>query len=54
MAEAFLISQTKLLQQNSAQRPHPTTPGSVETHFTLALVDFCLAMLNRNEFLYVD
>jgi hypothetical protein len=31
----------------------PGTPADVDPAYATALADFCLALLNRNEFLYV-
>jgi hypothetical protein len=58
MANEFLDSQTELLRGRlRARRPValPTTlPDGIDPARAAALVDFCLAILNRNEFLYVN
>ena len=53
----FLAAQTELLRDRlRARRPvgvPADTPDGVDPAAAAALADFCLAMLNRNEFLYV-
>ncbi len=58
MAREFLREQTALLQDRlRARKPVgllPDIPESVNPAAAAALADFCLAILNRNEFVYVD
>ncbi len=53
----FLAAQTELLRARLRDRlpvgVPPDTPVGVDPAAAAALADFCLAMLNRNEFLYV-
>ena len=53
----FLASQTDLLRDRAAAElpvgVPPGTPDEVDPAAAAALADFCLALLNRNEFLYV-
>jgi hypothetical protein len=61
-AEAFLQSQAEKLRQSNRPiadlaLPNPTpnlTPRSADPYANAALVDFCLALFNLNEFVYVD
>jgi hypothetical protein len=56
-AEEFLRSQAELLRDRLRSRERvalpPELPEGVDPAHAAALIDFCLAMLNRNEFLYV-
>ena len=58
MALAFLAEQTELLRDRlRASLPVGVpdgTPEGVDPAGAAALADFCLALLNRNEFIYVD
>jgi Protein of unknown function (DUF1553)/Protein of unknown function (DUF1549) len=58
MALTFLADQTELLRDRlRASLPVGVpkgTPDDVDPALAAALADFCLALLNRNEFLYVD
>ena len=58
MARDFLAEQTALLRDRlRARKPiglPPEIPESVDPAAAAALADFCLAILNRNEFLYVN
>jgi hypothetical protein len=58
MAVTFLADQTELLRDRlRANLPVGVpegTPDGVDPAAAAALADFCLALLNRNEFLYVD
>jgi hypothetical protein len=58
MARDFLTEQTALLQDRlRARKPvglPPDIPETVDPAAAAALADFCLAILNRNEFLYVN
>jgi hypothetical protein len=58
MARAFLHDQADLLRGRLAKgqrlRVPPGVPESVDPALAAAVADFCLALLNRNEFLYVD
>jgi hypothetical protein len=58
MAREFLTEQSNLLQDRlRARKPvgFPVDiPPSVNPAAAAALADFCLAILNRNEFVYVD
>jgi hypothetical protein len=58
MALAFLSEQTELLRDRlRASLPVGVpegTPEGVDPAAAAALADFCLAMLNRNEFVYID
>lgn len=57
LAKAFVASQSELLRRRKAEGyplAAPTfTPQSVDSAEAAAWVDFALAMLNRNEFMYV-
>src|SRR5262249_39964666 len=58
MARSFLTEQAELLRDRLRARlpvgvPRATAEGT-DPAFAAALVDFCLALLNRNEFIYVD
>jgi hypothetical protein len=58
MALSFLADQAELLRDR-LRGGLPVgvpdgTPGSIDPADAAALADFCLALLNRNEFLYVD
>jgi hypothetical protein len=58
MALTFLADQTELLRDRlRANMPvgvPDDTPEGVDPAAAAALADFCLALLNRNEFLYID
>jgi hypothetical protein len=58
MAIAFLAEQAELvrdrLRANLPVGVPPGTPDDADPAMAVALADFCLALLNRNEFLYVD
>jgi len=58
MAREFLIEQTALIQDRlRARKPvglPSNIPPKVDPAAAAALADFCLAILNRNEFLYVN
>jgi hypothetical protein len=58
MADAFLARQTALVRARlRAGHPVarlPEAPDSVDPAAAAALVDFCLALFNRNAFLYVE
>jgi hypothetical protein len=58
MARQFLTRQTELLYDRlRARQPVPLVAGvsnQTDPAAAAALADFCLALLNRNEFLYVD
>jgi hypothetical protein len=58
MARDFLMEQTTLLEDRlRARKPvglPSNIPDSVDPAAAAALADFCLAILNRNEFLYVN
>jgi hypothetical protein len=58
MALEFLEGQTELVRERLlARRPvgvPAATPADVDPAYAAALADFCLALLNRNEFLYVN
>jgi hypothetical protein len=58
LVRTFLTSQTALLRdrlraRQSVALPHQVPPG-VEPAAAAALVDFCLALLNCNEFIYIN
>ena len=57
MALEFLDAQTELVRDRLLARlpvgVPPGTPADVDPAYAAALADFCLALLNRNEFLYV-
>jgi hypothetical protein len=57
-AREFLTGQTALLRERLRSRQRielpPDLPVGVDPAAAAALADFCLAMFNRNEFLYVD
>jgi hypothetical protein len=57
MAEEFLASQAALIRQRLQARLSvalpPDIPEGVDPALAAALADFCLAMMNRNEFIYV-
>jgi cytochrome c553 len=57
-ARAFLDAQAKLLRERSKKSVHPLAaptfvPPNTDPALAAAWVDFALAMLNRNEFVYV-
>jgi hypothetical protein len=56
-AREFLASQSELLRDRLRSRESvalPTAlPSGTDPAEAAALVDFCLALVNRNEFLYV-
>jgi len=56
--EAFLVRQAQVLAAEGRTADKLTTPDPSTTagdpYLRAALVDFCLAMLNSNEFLYVE
>jgi hypothetical protein len=58
MAREFLHQQTELLRDRLQLRLlvalPPGMPGDVDPATAAALTDFCLALFNRNEFLFVD
>jgi hypothetical protein len=58
MALEFLEAQTELVRDRLLARLPvglpPGTPADVDPAYSAALADFCLALLNRNEFLYVN
>jgi hypothetical protein len=58
MALAFLARQTELigdrLRANLPVGVPAHAPDTVDPAAAAALADFCLALLNRNEFIYVD
>jgi hypothetical protein len=58
MARGFLEEQAALIQDRLRSRKPvglpPDFPDSVDPAAAAALADFCLAILNRNEFLYVN
>ncbi len=58
MATEFLHQQAELLRDRLRLRlpvALPTeVPENVDPGTAAALTDFCLALFNRNEFLYVD
>jgi hypothetical protein len=58
MASEFLHQQTQLLHDRLRLRLSVALPvgmpGNVDPATAAALTDFCLALFNRNEFLYVD
>jgi hypothetical protein len=58
MAREFLAGQVKIIRERlrtgQKVRIPLGIPDSVEPAAAAALADFCLAMLNRNEFLYVN
>jgi hypothetical protein len=57
IAQRFLAEQADLLQDRLRLRLHVNvpldTPGEVDPALAAALADFCLALFNRNEFLYI-
>jgi hypothetical protein len=57
MARDFLVGQEKVIRNRLQTRQKvaipPGIPDSVDPAAAAALADFCLALLNRNEFLYV-
>jgi hypothetical protein len=58
MALEFLEAQTELVRDRLLARlpvgVPPGAPADVDPAYAAALADFCLALLNRNEFLYVN
>jgi hypothetical protein len=58
MARDFLAAQADLLRDRLRARLPVGLPvdlrGDVDPAAAAALADFCLALLNRNEFLYVN
>jgi hypothetical protein len=58
MALEFLDGQTELIRDRLRARlpvgVPSATPKDVDPAYAAALADFCLALLNRNEFLYVN
>jgi hypothetical protein len=58
MALEFLDGQTELVRERLLARlpvgVPAATPADVDPAYAAALADFCLALLNRNEFLYVN
>ena len=58
MALEFLEGQTELVRDRLLARlpvgVPAATPADVDPAYAAALADFCLALLNRNEFLYVN
>jgi hypothetical protein len=58
MALTFLSGQTELLRDrllaNLPVGVPENTPAGVDPAAAAALADFCLALLNRNEFIYID
>jgi hypothetical protein len=58
LARDFLLSQAALLRERLRARQRvnlpPNVPATVEPAAAAALVDFCLALLNCNEFVYVN
>jgi hypothetical protein len=58
MARDFLIGQARIIRDRLRARQKvglpPGIPESVDPAAAAALADFCLALLNRNEFLYVQ
>jgi hypothetical protein len=58
MARDFLQEQAALLQDRlRARKPvgfPPDLPDTIDPAAAAALADFCLALLNRNEFVYVN
>jgi hypothetical protein len=58
MAREFLAAQTELVLDRLRARQRiglpPDLPDNVDPAAATALADFCLALLNRNEFLYVN
>jgi hypothetical protein len=57
MASAFLASQTELLRDRLrnrlAVRLPAEVPDAIDPAAAAALTDFCQALLNRNEFVYI-
>jgi hypothetical protein len=57
MARAFLIEQADLIRDRLRARQRvglpPDLPNGVDPSAAAALVDFCLALLNCNEFVYL-
>jgi hypothetical protein len=58
MAGDFLTEQTQLIRDRLRARQRvgipPGLPDSADPAAAAALADFCLALLNRNEFLYIN
>jgi hypothetical protein len=58
MARAFLSEQVELILERLRGRQRVALPSGLPEHMdpavAAALADFCLALLNRNEFLYVN
>jgi hypothetical protein len=58
LAREFLAAQTDLLRDRLRARQHvglpPEVPDDVDPAAAAALADFCLALLNCNEFVYVN
>ena len=58
LGQQFLATQEKLIRQEttgnrSLAQLHPV-PANVDSRFALALADYCLVLLNLDEFLYID
>jgi hypothetical protein len=58
LGQQFLAAQETLIRQEttgnrSLAQLHPV-PANVDSRFTLALADYCLVLLNLDEFLYID
>ena len=58
LAQSFINQQEQLIRREVTRQPtvarsEPIPPG-VEPSFALALADYCLVLLNLDEFLYVD
>lgn len=53
-ARDFLTAQSELIRHRPPSRRPDGLPDGVDTAAAVALADFCLALLNRNEFVYVN
>jgi hypothetical protein len=51
--KAFISTQTRALKEER-QQPPQLEPTSTDPHLAAAFTDYCLALFNLNEFLYVD
>ena len=58
LGHRFVTAQEKLIRQETTDQNSreklPLTPADVDPCFALALADYCLVLLNLDEFLYID
>ena len=58
LGEQFITQQERLISREAPSKgprvDQPPAPSNVDARFALALADYCLVLLNLDEFLYVD